>query len=165
MGQVAIGPDGMLVSTTQGPQGARLVLWRPGMKVRIVNGSFGTFGAWVWISASREMGLWSAEHSRYTLRRHTLPSGAVDFEIHRRVEWFPSQARYQEYDESAPILIQLTVDERGLLWVWTVLPDPDAPSAPRPLPESPVELDLEIVSRYREEVDPVDQAVLDVEPA
>ena len=118
----------------------------------MVDGSGGTLGAWVWISASREMGLWSAEHSRYTLRRHTLPSGAVDFEIHRRVEWFPSQAKYQEYDASAPILIQLTVDDRGLLWVWTNVSDPDAPSTPRPLPQSPEEVDLEVASRYRDYV-------------
>ena len=78
MGQVAIGPDGVLVSTTQGPEGGRLVLWRPGMKVRIVN--------------------------------------------------------------------------RGLLWAWTVLPDPDAPSTPRPPPQSPGEIDLEVTSRYRDYV-------------
>ena len=93
LGEAALGPDGVLVAKTQGPEGARLVLWRPGSEVRIVDGSFTDGFGWGWLSASLEMGLWSAVDSRYTIRRHALPSGAVDFEIHRRVDWFRSNDR------------------------------------------------------------------------
>ena len=152
LGEAAIGPDGVLVAKTQGPEGARLVLWRPGSEVRIVDGSFNTDGfGWGWLSASREMGLWSAVDSRYTIRRHAVPSGAVDFEIHRRVDWFRSNDRGN--DESIPIVFRLIVDDRGLLWIWTNVPDPNAPSAPRPRADSPDDADyLDTVNRYRDYV-------------
>lgn len=151
LSEAAIGPDGVLVAKTQGPEGARLVLWRPGSEVRIVDGSFGADGvSWALISASPRMGLWSAVHSRYTIRRHALPEGAVDFEIHRRVEWFRSNDR--ENEESPPIVFGLTVDDRGLLWVWTNVLDSDAPTTPRPRADSPEDVNPEIANRYRDYV-------------
>ncbi len=153
LSEATIGPGGTLVTTTRRPGGiGRLVLWRPGTGVRVVDGSFVAVGAHALISASREMGLWSAEHPRYALRRHTLPSGTVDVEIERKVEWFPSRSSVREYDESAPLLFRLTVDDRGLLWVWTNVRDPDAPSTPRPRARFPGEEDPDIASRYRDYV-------------
>lgn len=153
LGEARIGPDGLLVATTQGPEGARLVLWSPGEEVRIVDGFFNTNGfGYGWISASPRTGLWSAVHSRYTIRRHALPSGSVDFEVHRRVDWFRSSG--PKFDESAPVVFGLNVDDRGLLWVWTNVPDPDAPSAPRPRSSySPDDADRDVVAgRYRDYV-------------
>ena len=148
LGEAAIGPDGMLVMTTGGAQGARFVLWRPGIKARITEGWSSAIGSLVWVSASQEMGVWSAEHPHYTLRRHALPSGEVDFEVQRKVGWFRSSEH--GYSESTAIVFQLTVDDRGLLWVWTEVPDSDAPSTPRPVPQSPEEVDPEVANRYRD---------------
>ena len=151
LSEAAIGPDGLLVAKTQGPEGAQLVLWRPGSEVRIVDGSFNTNGfGFGLISASPRAGIWSAVHSRYAVRRHALPSGAVDFEVRRRVDWFRPNGR--EFEESAPIVFGLNVDDRGLLWVWTNVPDPDAPSVPRPRSDSPDGVDLDIAGRYRDYV-------------
>lgn len=153
LSEATIAPGGTLVTTTMGPEGiGRLVLWRPGTRVRVVDGSFAAVGAHALISASREMGLWSAEHTRYAVRRHSLPSGTVDFEIERTVEWFPSRSGGREYRESAPLLFRLTVDDRRLLWVWTNVADPDAPSTPRPPVPFPGEEDPDVASRYRDYV-------------
>ena len=153
LSDAGIGPDGLLVAKTQGPEGALLVLWRPGSEVRIVDGSFNTIGfGFGFVNASPSTGVWSAVHSRYAIRRHALPSGAVDFEVRRRVDWFRSSG--PTFDESAPIVFGLNVDDRGLLWVWTNVPDPDAPSVPRPRSSySPDDPDRDVVAgRYRDYV-------------
>ncbi len=148
LGDATIGPDGMLVMTTSGPQGARLVLWRAGEKARVAERWSGAGGPLFRVSASQAMGVWSSEHAHYTLRRHALPSGEVDLEVQRRVGWF--QSSEHGYSQSTALVFQLNVDDRGLLWVWTDAPDPDAPAAPRPVPESLDEADGEVANRYRD---------------
>ena len=148
LGDATIGPDGMLVMTTSGPEGSRLVLWRPGEKARVAEGWSGPGGPLFRVSASRGMGVWTSEHSHYTVRRHTLPSGEVDLEVRRRVGWF--QSSEHGYSQSKAVVFQLSVDNRGLLWVWTDAPDPEAPVTPRPVPQSLEEADGDVANRYRD---------------
>ena len=73
------------------------------------------------LAAADDIGIWSAEHDRYVLRRHSWPSGAVVDSVVPTRDWFPGP----EGNEGA--LGRLHADGRGLIWTYAGVADPDAP--------------------------------------
>ena len=63
----------------------------------------------VLLAAAEEVGIWSAVHDRYVLRRHAWPSGAIVDSITMRRDWFPGP----EGNEAN--LFNLHADSRGLI--------------------------------------------------
>ena len=82
----------------------------------------GRQGSKLLVAAAEDVGIWSAEHDRYVLRRHAFPSGsAVDSLVVAR-DWFPGPRGNEGQ------LSWLHADGRGLIWTVASVADPDAPS-------------------------------------
>ena len=74
------------------------------------------------LAAADDIGVWSADHDRYMLRRHSWPSGAVVDSLVPARDWFPGP----EGNEAT--LGRLHADGRGLIWTLVGVADPGAPT-------------------------------------
>ena len=82
----------------------------------------GRRGSMLLLAAAEDVGIWSAEHDRYVLRRHAFPSGSVEDSLVVARDWFPGPKGNPGH------LSRLHADGRGLIWTVANAPDPDAPS-------------------------------------
>lgn len=89
------------------------------------------------VAAAEGVGIWSAEHDRYVLRKHALPDGAAEDSLVVARDWFPGPE-----DNRAEIL-SLHADGRGLIWTVTGVADPDAPARRQPTGEEQPVVDTE----------------------
>lgn len=74
------------------------------------------------VAAAEDIGIWSAEHDRYVLRRHAFPSGSVVDSLVVTRDWFPGPKGNEG------VIYRLHADGRGLIWTVASVADPDAPS-------------------------------------
>lgn len=88
------------------------------------------------LAAADDIGVWSAEHDRYVLRRHSWPGGAVVDSVVPARDWFPDR------EDNVAQLGRLHADGRGLVWTVSGVADPDAPSGSWP-PRNEVAFDSE----------------------
>ena len=80
----------------------------------------------VLLAAAEDIGVWSAEIDRYVLRRHVMPSAAVEDSLVPARDWFPGP------EGNETLLSYLHADGRGLIWTFVRVADPDAPTRRRP---------------------------------
>lgn len=116
--------DGMIVTVAMRPEGPVLVTWNHGRAAEFVETKVEPGFHRLVLGASRSAGLWSSETPSYVLRRHQMPQGNVGFEIRREAPWFR-----REHGRS-PYVTHVTVDERGLVWICTNVPDSSPPAGP-----------------------------------
>ena len=76
----------------------------------------------LFVGAAEDVGIWSAEHDRYVLRRHAFPSGSVVDSLVVSRDWFPGPRGNEG------VIYRLHADGRGLVWTLASVADPDAPS-------------------------------------
>ena len=76
----------------------------------------------LFVAAAEDVGIWSAEHDRYVLRRHAFPSGSVVDSLVVSRDWFPGPRGNEG------VIYRLHADGRGLVWTLASVADPDAPS-------------------------------------
>ena len=103
--------------TPAGPQG--FVLSSDGFR------EFGLSGrreSELFVTAAEDVGVWSAEHDRYVLRRHAFPGGAVVDSLVVVRDWLPGPRG------NPGGIHRLHADGRGLIWTAASARDPDAPS-------------------------------------
>ena len=78
------------------------------------------------LTATEDVGVWSAIANRYVLRRHAWPLGAAVDSLVPDRDWF----RGPEGREA--LLYGIQADSRGLIWAAGIAPTPDAPPRRRP---------------------------------
>lgn len=101
------------------------------------------------VAAAEDVGIWSAEHDRYVLRRHALPRGGIVDSIVVARDWFPGP------EGNEAVIGRLHADGRGLIWTAVGAADPDAPSRDRTTGgERPVDIEEARASaaRFRDRV-------------
>ena len=82
----------------------------------------GRRGTMLVVAAAEDIGIWSAEHDRYVLRRHAFPGGSVVDSLVVTRDWFPGPRGNEG------VIYRLHADGRGLIWTVASVADPDAPS-------------------------------------
>ena len=107
----------------------------------------GARGSVLRVAAAEDVGVWSAEHDRYVLRRHAFPSGSVVDSLVVARDWLPGPKGNEGE------LYRLHADGRGLIWTVASAADPYAPSddwMPTGEAEQPIEDMEEWLARSEE---------------
>ena len=94
------------------------------LPIRNVSASFSHFRS---ISPTGRSTVWSAPLTRYVLEEWTLDGDRMRY-LERNVPWFEPYDRYSVFNQDhppTPGIIDIHEDERGLLWVAILLPDPE----------------------------------------
>lgn len=144
--QLVIGRDGALVFTARGPLGLEVVTWRPGdPELTVLRAPRPFVRGGLLLAASEDGEVWLAEPETYAVHRIDLATGMSDLTVRREAPWFLAEG-------SAPAqLSRLAADRRGLVWMVSSAPAPDAPSGPLPEFQDPGEaLGSTALSRYRD---------------
>ncbi|MDE2654599.1 MAG: hypothetical protein OXI71_12400 [Gemmatimonadota bacterium] len=112
-------------------------------------------GSSLLLAAADQAGVWSVEHDRYVLRRHSLPGGSVADSLVVARDWFPDPGGYDAQID------WFHADGRGLLWTVVRAADSDAPGWCDDIYSDHQPLVLDDIEAYRARMIGCDDAVVE----